>query len=72
MDNRQLDVVAVDFAELDVEDPDVSADLGVDLSDEPDVSLELVDDSVFAEPLPDSALAEPLLVAFADSRLSVR
>jgi hypothetical protein len=72
VDNRQLDVVAVDFAELDVEDPDLSADLAVDLSEDPDVSLELVDDSAFAEPLLDSALADPLLGVFADSRLSVR
>jgi hypothetical protein len=49
VDNGQLDVVAVDFAELDVDDPDLSADLAADLSEEPEVSLELDDDSVFAE-----------------------
>jgi hypothetical protein len=72
VDNGQLDVVAVDFAELDVDDPDLSADLAADLSEEPEVSLELDDDSVFAEPLPDSVLAALSLAAFAGSRLSVR
>jgi hypothetical protein len=41
VDNRQLDVLAADFAELDVDDPDFSEDLAGALSEEPDVSLEL-------------------------------
>ncbi len=65
-------MVAAGFAEVDVDDADLSEALAVDLSDEPDASPELFDDSVFTAPSPPSLLAEPLLELFAASRLSVR